>query len=181
MHPLNNIDRLVYPEDFQDPTGKSPALSVCTDFKHIRPLIIDSHTRAIEVEELMRKAHVKLKIVVNKDKELIGVISTRELSTQNILKRVSQGERREEIRVTDLMKHRAQLSSLDISDLEHATVSDVIFTLKENGEQHCLVIDKKAHHIRGIISASDIARRLHIPLVIEKAPTFVDLFKATMV
>jgi DeoR family transcriptional regulator, catabolite repression regulator len=52
----------------------------------------------------------------------------------------------------------------------------VLNTLQHNGEQHCLVIDTDSHHIRGVISASDIASRLHIPVHIEKAPTFLNIF-----
>jgi CBS domain containing-hemolysin-like protein len=74
------------------------------------------------------------------------------------------------------MRHRTSLRSIDITDLQGASVGDVIHTLQENGEQHCLVIDRKSHHIRGMISASDIARRLHLPVIIEQTPTFASIF-----
>jgi CBS domain containing-hemolysin-like protein len=89
---------------------------------------------------------------------------------------VASGVSRSKLLVNDLMRERLSLRSIEISDLEQATVGDVIHTLQENGEQHCLVIDRAKHNIRGLISASDIARRLHLPVVIEQTPTFISIF-----
>jgi hypothetical protein len=50
--------------------------------------------------------------------------------------------------------------------------------LKQKGAQHCLVVDSEQNQIRGLISASGIASRLHIPLQIELPTTFVDIFVA---
>lgn len=44
--------------------------------------------------------------------------------------------------------------------------------------QHCLVTDPENKQIRGVISARDISRRLHIPVDIESPQTFVNIFEA---
>ena len=41
-----------------------------------------------------------------------------------------------------------------------------------------LVVDSEYKQVRRLISAADIARRLHIPLQIELPTTFVDIFVA---
>lgn len=176
MFSLDNVDHLVRPDEVEMVTIQSPALLIFTDFNKTQPLMIDAQTKATEAEHEMRKAHVKLKFVVDASLEMIGVVSFHDLSSEAVVKIVASGVSRGELLVTDLMRKRSSLRSIDIADLEEATVGDVIHTLQENGEQHCLVIDRSKHHIRGLISASDIARRLHLPVIIEQTPTFASIF-----
>ena len=177
MMALDNIDHLVHPEEFNEIGLKSPALTIFTDFKENQPLVIEGDTPAIQAEFLMRKAHVQLKLVVDKTEELIGMISLSDLDEQHFLRHLDKGVHREDILVKQLMLPRASIKALNYREIESASIDDVLHVLKLNHQQHCLVLDPERHHIRGIISASDIARRLHIPLVIEKPATFVDLFK----
>jgi hypothetical protein len=37
-------------------------------------------------------------------------------------------------------------------------------------------VDEQTHQIRGIVAASDIARRLHVPVKIEHPTSFIDIF-----
>ena len=178
MIALDDTDHLVHPEEFSEVTLWSSALSIFTDFKNHQPSVIEGDTPAIQAEFLMRKAHVRLKLVVDKSDALVGTISFNELDEQNFIKHLAKGVGREEILVTDLMIPRAHIKAISYPELKTVSISDVIHHLKQNHQQHCLVIDPDVHHIRGIISASDIARRLHMPLVIESRPTFVDIFQA---
>ena len=177
MYSLERIDHLLQPYEVEQVTVDSPAMLIFTDFEKSQPLMIDAETGAAEAEQEMRKAHVKLKFVVDKSLEMIGVVSFHDLSSEAVIKIVAGGVSRDEILVTDLMRPRSTLRSIDFADLEQATVGDVIHTLQENGEQHCLVTDKEHHHIRGLISASDIARRLHLSVIIEQTPTFASIFE----
>ena len=174
---LDSIDHLVQPEEFVETTVHSPARQIFTDFKITQPFVIEAETKATDAELEMRRAHVKLKLVVDRSMELVGVASFQDVAEQEIIKKVGEGFTRDDIRVAELMRPRAGLQALDIAEVDKATVGDVLHTLQTNGEQHCLVIDRERHHIRGLISASDIARRLHIPVVIEKAPSFADVFR----
>jgi len=178
MHSLESVDHLLQPYEVEEITLSSPATEVFTDFKETRPLMIDAGTVAFEAEYEMRRAHVKLKFVVDESLEMVGVVSYQDLSSERVIKMVAEGLGSEEMKVTDLMQPRSSLHSLEIMDVENATVGDVIHTLRENGEQHCLVIDHQLHHIRGLISASDIARRLHLPVFIEQTPTFASIVNA---
>lgn len=176
MFSLDSIDHLLQPYEVDDVSLDSPALLVFTDFKKSQPLMIDANTGAAEAEHEMRKAHVKLKFVVDTSLEMVGIVSFRDLSSEAVIKAVADGVSRDDISVADLMRPRSKLRSLDVAELEEATVGDVIHTLQENGEQHCLVTDQIHHHIRGLISASDVARRLHLPVIIEQSPTFASIF-----
>ena len=178
MMPLDTTDHLVHPEEFDEVTLYSSALTIFTDFKEHQPVVIEGDTAAIQAEFLMRKAHVRLKLVVDRGDELIGTISLNELDEQNFIQHLRKGVCRQDILVRDLMLPRARIKAISYRELKTASVDDVIHTLQQNHQQHCLVLDPDQHHIRGIISASDITRRLHMPLVIEKPPTFIDIFQA---
>lgn len=175
---LDNVEHLVQPEDFNEITTNSPALTIFTDFKQHLPLVIDADTPAMQADYLMKKAHVRLKLVVDENDELIGTISLQELNEQHIQILQNQGLDRDDINVRDLMIPRAQQKVVDYQQLVDATIGDVLDALQKNGTLHCLVVDRDQHQIRGIISASDIARRLHIPVEIATPTTFVDIFKA---
>ena len=176
---LNSIDHLVHPEEFDEISLDSSAVAVFTDFKEHKPLEIESDIPAVQAEYLMRKAHVRLKLVVDSKAELLGTISLTQLSDQNILIHQQKGLDREDIMVKHLMTPRSDIKALDYKEMMNSTIADVIETLKKDGAQHCLVVETNEHQIRGIISTSDIARRLHMPLDIEtKTTTFVDVFKA---
>ncbi len=175
---VNNIAHLVQPDEFNELSPASPALEIFTDFKHHRPLTIEGSTPAIEVEMLMRKAHVKMKMVVDADNEFIGTISLDDLDEQHFLAMIANGYDRHDIMVSDLMSPKQHILALSLVQLEQANINDVIKALRQSGQQHCLVVDPSGHQIRGLISASDVARRLHIPIRIERIPTFVDIFSS---
>jgi DeoR family transcriptional regulator, catabolite repression regulator len=178
LFPVNSVARMVQPDDFSELTINSPATEFFTDFKKHRPLTIDGSTPAIDVEMLMRRAHVRLKLVVDADGEFIGTISADDLSQQNFMIRIANGDRLHDITVSDMMCPKHEILALDIDQLERSSIGDVIESLQRSGQQHCLVVDRAHDHIRGLISASDVARRLHMPIRIEKVPTFVDIFKS---
>jgi CBS domain-containing protein len=175
---IDQIDHLARPEEMEPLTYESAALCIFTDFRDNQPFVIDASSPAIEAESLMIKAHVKLKIVVNHEDEFLGVVSLADISNENIIRHVAEGLSREEVRVGDLMQPKASLKAFAYSQIEHATVADVMAALQLNGLQHCLIVDTDQHVIRGLISASDIARKLKIPLSLTVQPTFAAIFDA---
>lgn len=176
LYAVEAIDHLVQPADFDGIDLASPALSLLNDFKHSHPTIVDADTPAAEVLEMMSHDHTRLKLVVDTHDELVGLIHIDQLSAQEIMRRVEKGGSRNDILVSDLMLPRARIRALSYQQLEHCRIMDVIHTLQSSGEQHCLVIDRESHQIRGVIWAQDVAERLHITLNIQKAPTFLNIF-----
>jgi predicted transcriptional regulator len=176
FHPLDTVDQLVRPDDYQHFDLSSSALELLTDFTRVNPLVIDSDTLAEDAEKLMLKTHVKLKVVINSDSEFIGLISYDNISAQNIMRLVASGIARKDIKVADLMMDRSAIKALDYKDISKASIGDVVEALKSKGVQHCLVVDSESHHIRGLISASDIARKLHLSIPIYKQPSFIEIF-----
>ncbi|MFT7228183.1 MAG: CBS domain-containing protein [Methylophilaceae bacterium] len=66
---------MVQPEQFYEINMDSPALTILTDFKQHKPLMIDTDTSAAQADYLMEKSHVRLLLVVDEGDELIGTIS----------------------------------------------------------------------------------------------------------
>ena len=126
----------------------------------------------------MAKAHVQMKIVISESSDFLGIVSAKELSEQNMITEVAKGVAREKIIVQDMMLPRYSLQAINNSDMEDATVKDVITSLKNYNLSHCLVVDRVHHHIRGVISSSDIARKLHLPLAINTKMSFKRLYEA---
>ena len=175
-------DHLVQPEEFSDVQANTSALAILTDFRSHKPPMVDSHLEATEALELMLAEDVRTKIVVDDSKEFIGIIGVDDLADHNmLLKQMALHIKRDELLVRDLMHIRAGIRAVEYDQFKHATVGDVVSTLKKTHQEYLLVVDKGAHHIRGIVSSRDIARRLHAPVEIEKELTFVDIFTAIKV
>ncbi|WP_337879522.1 histidine kinase [Rheinheimera sp.] len=173
---VETADHLVQPAEFADTSLDTAALEFVTDFKHNSPMMIDAETCAVEAEDMMKHEHSKLKLVIDANQEMIGLISFEQLSIQNVLQRMGKGINRKDLTVADLMLPRSEVKALAYQQLQHCSIGDVLHTLQSHGEQYCLVIDTDSHHIRGLMSAADIASRLHVPVHIEKTPTFLNIF-----
>ncbi|WP_040916201.1 CBS domain-containing protein [Legionella tunisiensis] len=174
---VNKIDHLITPDEIFEITLDSPALDIFTDFKKTEPLVIEQSLDVVTAEDLMKKTHVKLKLVLE-DGEFVGTLAYSDLIGEKVMSRVHHHTQRREIYVNEIMTPRNQLKAIDFNDVQRAKVKDIVETLKNEGSQHFLVIDNTLHHIRGIFSASDIARRLHIPINISSVSTFMDIYKA---
>lgn len=153
----------------------SPALAVFTDFAVQEALVVESETPILEAEAMMKHSHVRLKLVINRDQTFLGVLALEDIQEAELIKKVAEGYSRQELKVADLMRKRNELDMLDYGDLCSMTVSDLLTSLQDYQRQHCLVVDRNKDQIRGVVSASDIVRKLRIPLCIQKSPKFADL------
>jgi hypothetical protein len=79
--------------------------------------------------------------------------------------------------VRDFMQAKTSLMSFDFTELTKSSVGDVVETLRDYGQYHCLVLDRDSHEVRGVISVSDIARELRAPLDVQDKPTFSQLIR----
>lgn len=176
LYPTIEVDELAWPEEVEGLTTDSPALLFFTDFDRVKPLVVEANLSAIEVKKLMQKSHVQLKFVLDDANHFIGVVSAEDLTDRRIVQKVSEGSKREDLSITDLMTPKRDLKALDYLEVERATIGEVIDKLKDSGAQHCLVIDRRRHKIRGIFSASDISRKLHLPIDIPDKSSFYKVF-----
>ncbi|NLQ16408.1 CBS domain-containing protein [Marinomonas sp. M1K-6] len=142
----------------------SPALSVFTDFQKAGPRVIESSTRADELVLLMKKEHVRMKVVVDAENHFIGVVSLEDLSEDVFIKQVANGFQRSELMVADLMRAKEALLALSYTSLKNSDIESLLFSQRNNQFQHLLVIDEDTKAIRGLISSNDVARQLRLDI-----------------
>lgn len=166
------VSQLVWPEHSSELNLHSNALAFVTDFKLHCPLVIEQNTRAIDAEYMMKKAHVKLKFVVDEHNQFIGIVSFADLNNQEIIKKVATGDDREDLIVSDFMRTKANLAAIEWQDIEKVTIRNLLQQLSDFNDQHLLLTDDNGTALRGIISAADVARDLHLPVDINSRLSF---------
>lgn len=175
-----SIDHLMWSQKDYSANLDSPALSIFTDFDHNQPMVIDSSASAVDTADIMVKTHAFMRLVVDKSNRFLGIITQYELSHSKMMKLATKNSCNiNDLQVTELMVPRDALMALDYHQVATANVSDVVRALQENGLHHMLVIDHELHHIRGLIAANDVARKLNVPIDIHQPPSFSQIFKAT--
>jgi hypothetical protein len=94
-----------------------------------------------------------------------------------------RGGKFDDMRVSDLMIRTEDIDVLDIKDVLHAEVGNIVASLRTWGRQHALVAEQDAvdgvTRIRGIFSATQIGRQLGVAVQpFDAAVTFADIARA---
>lgn len=159
----------------------SPAIEVMTDLKRIPPATIVPQDTLQQANQHMISRGVRLLLVIENEGRIIGVITARDLLGEKPV-RVAQehNAKREELQVRDIMTMLEDMEVLKMSDVERSDVGHIVATLVECGRQHALVVeedkDGSKQTVRGIFSASQIARQLGVELTThEVARTFAEI------
>lgn len=159
----------------------SPALAVMTDLKHIPAATIDLEAPVDAANRFMIRRGVRLLLVSDDERRVLGLITSNDvLGEKPVQFALERGIKRQEIRVRDIMTPGERLEVLHYADLMNAEVGHVVATLQHSGRQHALVIDMgedgKTQTVRGIYSASHIARQLGVAIyTTEMAQTFAEI------
>ncbi|WP_237057242.1 CBS domain-containing protein [Microbulbifer sediminum] len=175
--PLESVDKLVFPEEFSDLHLDSPALSFITDFKDHHPAILTPSVPAQEASRLMRAGHLGAVLVLDRHGDFIGLLSADDISYQRVMQRVAAGQSRQELTVGDLMRPRRELQLLSYPQVQRSSIREVLQAMRREGQHSCLVVDRDLHHVRGLISAADVARRLHADIHIDAVPTVAGMLR----
>jgi CBS domain-containing protein len=159
----------------------SPALSVMTDLRQIPVATIDLEAPVDAANRFMIRRGVRLLLVSDDVRQVLGLITSNDvLGEKPVQFALERGIKRQEIRVRDIMIPCERLEVLHYADVVHAEVGHVVATLKRAGRQHALVADKgsdgETETVRGIFSASQIARQLGVLIqTTEVAHTFAEI------
>jgi len=158
----------------------SPAVDVMTDLTRVTAVIILPGDAVDEAHRRMIQRGVRLLLVVDQDRRVHGIVTANDVLGEKPVKAaVQRGVPRSEIQVRDIMTPRDRLEVLDLRDVQAATVGHIVATLKAAGRQHSLVVDQDAkgrQRVRGVFSATQIARQLGIAITTEAvARTFADI------
>lgn len=149
-------------------TADSPAIDVMTDLRLVAAATIDPDIGLADANQAMILRGVRTLFVVNSDRAMIGLLGASDLLGEKPVKRSAErGIRPADLTVRDVMVELAAVEAVDIDDVMQAEVGHVVATLKRSGRHHLMVIQRDAPQkivVRGIFSASQIARQLGIPL-----------------
>ena len=161
-------------------TINSPAVDVMTDLCRTAAFTVAYDALIDEANQRMIAHGVRTLIVVDDYRHVAGVVTSTDIlgekPTQVML---DHGIRHAEIKVQHVMTPADRLEVIDLSAVLKASVGDVLETLKRSRRQHVMVVDQTSdgkHIVRGIFSATQIARQLNIaPLPQEVGHTFAEL------
>lgn len=159
----------------------SPAIEVMTDLKLVPVASIDADTHIDVANQAMIARGVRSLLVLDHSGAVVGLLTARDVLGERPMQCVQKrGIRHEEIRVADVMTPRDDLEVLQLSDVLRAQVGHIVETLRVAGRQHAMVVDMDPvsgrQMVRGIFSASQIARQLGIAIhTTEVARTFAEI------
>ncbi|WP_020210049.1 CBS domain-containing protein [Gilvimarinus chinensis] len=163
-------------------TPTSPANKVFIDFDSRQPMVIDQTVSVDDAAYLMRITHSKIKLVVGRNNQLLGIVSVRDIESVKVLAAASaMGVARADLTVKDIMTPTVRLQGIYRKVMERARISDLVEVLEFEGASYLLVLEDN-EEICGLISADEIAHRLDRYLDIEPvAHSFNDVFSALKV
>lgn len=178
-HPLAASALLARPAPGRPVTLQSPALDVMTDFTQIQPVCVAPDASLFAANEAMIAHGVRLLLVIEREL-LLGIISTQDTLGERPLQLRHQGKGTVfDLRVADLMHPLSNLPILQMADVRHANVGDMLATFQHLGRQHLLAAEHQSGQplsIRGMFSATQLSRQLGVPVeTFERAQTFAQI------
>ena len=171
---LGGSAEIARPEQPAEYTLDTPAVRMMSDFLKVQPIMVEMDVSLDEARRMMRKMHVRSVLVIDASERFRGLLTLADLESRRALSLVSTaGIDREDLSIRDVMTPRDRLRAVALADLERGRVGDLLQTLRNEGVPHMLVVDTASGQLRGVISASDIARRLKIAVdVTQRAASF---------
>lgn len=183
LQDASEVDFILSPESANPPaTLHSPAVEVLTDFSLTRPVTVSDVTQIDEALELMKSQHVRLLFAQDNQGNFNGIVTAADVMGRKVMAFMQRdGVSRDQVQVRHIMLGKLHIRALTYEQVRDAKVGDIMLTLKGSGDQHVIVLDEGSAgvpRIRGIISSSDISRRLRIGFdVMYEAKTFAEIEK----
>lgn len=172
------------PPPLQRVVLNDPAVTVMTDLRQLAASTVGRSTLLAEASALMIERGVRLLLVCDDHKEVVGVLTGRDLGggkAEQILAKA--GGAWEALVVADVMTIRPKLDALLMEEVARARVGDIIATLRQVDRQHALVLDGEPETgtqvVRGIFSLSQIGLCLGLNIDLSRrATTYAELAQA---
>lgn len=158
----------------------SPAIDIMTDLTRVTAVIVLGGDTVDEAHLRMIQRGVRLLLVVDQDRKVLGVITATDVLGERPVQVASQlGIPRHDVLVRDAMTSCEQLQVLSLEQVRSAQVGHIVATLKHVGRQHALVVDRSEKGIvrlRGIFSTTQIVRQLGMNIqTVSLANTFAEI------
>ncbi|MCP4596737.1 CBS domain-containing protein [Neptuniibacter sp.] len=183
LQDISDVDYILSPDTSNAPTSlHSPAIDTLTDFTKTKPVTVQESMPIEEALEYMKSQHVRMLFVLDNHDNFAGIVTAADVSGRKVMAFMQRdGVSRDQVQVRHIMLGKLHIRALTYEQIKDAKVGDVMLTLKGSGDQHVVVVDQSTAgvlRIRGVISASDISRRLKIGFeVMYEAKTFAEIEK----
>jgi CBS domain-containing protein len=153
------------PSTFTLVRADSPAMCVMTDFKQVSVATIAPEATLAQANQTMISRGVRLLLVVDRNDEVLGLITSRDTSGEKPIQLVQKtGNKFNDLLVGDLMCPRDRIDLIDTHDVLTAKVNDIVETMKAFKRQHLMAGERDPVsgkvRIRGVFSATQIGRQL---------------------
>jgi len=154
-----------------------PAFSVMTDLREVSAATTRPEETIDAAQSVMIRRGVRLLFVLARDGTVAGVITTTDLLGEKPVRFMqSRGVAHAEILVEDIMTPVSMLEALSLLDVAQMRVGHVVATLKQAGRRHLLVSEDNGRRVRGLFSASQVARQLGMEVqTFEVASSFAEV------
>jgi CBS-domain-containing membrane protein len=174
-------------------TLESPALDVMTDLRQVPAVSIEPEAAVEGANAKMIRNGVRLLFVTDTRHRLLGLVTATDILGEKVVQAMQErGVSRHEVLVQEIMTPRDRLEAIDLPEVRGAKVGHILSTLKQAGRQHAMVVEisHPSFHeqlvmlpqvnipqtVRGLFSATQIARQLGLPLQdLELATTFAEV------
>ena len=169
--------RLPETELLERVTLDDPAFSVLTDLTQVTPATIGPERSIDHANAMMLERRVRLLFVVGGDRFVSGVITATDLLGEKPMRFMqARGVSHAEILVEDIMTPASMLEAMSILEVAQMRVGHVVATLKAVGRKHLMVSEENGRRVRGLFSASQVARQLGIEVqTFEVASSFAEV------
>jgi CBS domain-containing protein len=158
-------------------TLDDPAISVMTDLQHVSVASTTPEEPIEEAHAVMIRRGVRLLFVLDPAGAVEGVITATDLLGEKPVRFMQErGIAHSEVRVTDIMTPASMLEAIAAQDVASMLVGHVVATMRAVRRQHLMVSEEGGRRIRGLFSATQVARQLGVELqTTEVARTFADI------
>jgi CBS domain-containing protein len=158
-------------------TLDDPAFSVMTDLREVSAATTRPEDTIDAAQAIMIRRGVRLLFVVGRDGNIAGVFTTTDLLGEKPMRFTqNRGVQHSEILVEDIMTPASMLEALSILDVAQMRVGHIVATLKQAGRRHLMVSENDGRRVRGLFSASQVARQLGMEVqTFEVASSFAEV------
>lgn len=167
---------------------QDPALPLMTDLRNGPTIAVEPTMQIDQALELMRSAAVRLCIVIDDSRHLLGAISAHDIQGDRpirVMQAAGSDRRsasRRDLTVGEVMHPLSQMQVIGWRDAERASIGMIVEAMKLVGQRHLLVVetDKGLRRtLRGLFAASRIERATGTALEIHPKPaSFADYERA---
>lgn len=177
LTPLEPGARVAEPMTPGRVTLDDPAFSVMTDLREVSAATTRPEERIGEAHAQMIRRGVRLLFVLESGGAVAGVLTATDLLGEKPVRFMqARGVSHAEILVEDIMTPAALLEALSLIEVAQMRVGHIVATLKAVGRKHLMVAEDGGRRIRGLFSASQVARQLGMELqTFEVAQTFAEI------